>query len=290
MIKQLARSVREYKKPAMLTPLFVAFEVMLEVAIPFIMSFLIDRGIDAGSMSEIWRYGIILAACSLVSLVFGVLAGATAAKASSGFARNLRHDVYYSVQDFSFSNIDRFSASSLVTRMTTDITNVQMAFQMLTRMAFRAPLMMIFSFVMSYRISSSLSLIFLACIPVLAAGLWLIMSKAHPVFERVFKTYDKLNSVVQENVRGMRVVKSFVREDYEERKFNAISGDIYKDFTRAQKTLAFNMPLMQVCMYACMLFISWFGARAIVASGNDAAVGFTTGQLMSLMSLSLIHI
>ena len=284
MIKRLARSVREYWKYAIATPILVALEVVLEVAIPYVMSFLIDRGIDAGNMSEIWRYGIILAVCAMCSLVFGVLAGRTAATASCGFARNLRHDIYYNVQDFSFSNIDRFSTSSLITRMTTDVTNVQQSFQMLTRMAFRAPLMLTFSFIMSFQLSHDLSMIFVACLPVLGIGLWIIMSKAHPLFERVFKTYDKLNNVVRENVRGMRVVKSYVREDYEKEKFDGISNIIFKDFSKAEKTVALNMPLMQLCMYACMIFISWFGARAIVASGNNEALGFTTGQLMSLMS------
>lgn len=284
MIKRLARSVREYTKYAVVTPLLMAGEVVLEVAIPYVMAFLIDRGIDAGDMNGIWRYGIILALCAMFSLVFGVLAGRTAAKAACGFGGNLRRDIYYKIQDFSFANIDKFSTSSLVTRMTTDVTNVQNAFQMLTRMAFRAPMMMVFSCVMSFNISRDLSLIFVACLPVLALGLWIIMSKAHPIFERVFRTYDELNNVVRENVRGMRVVKSYVREDFEKSKFNAISDTIFKDFSKAEKTLAFNMPLMQVCMYACMLFISWFGARAIVASGNNEALGLSTGQLVSLMS------
>ncbi len=284
MIKRLARSVREYWKYAIATPILVALEVVLEVAIPYVMSFLIDRGIDAGNMSEIWRYGIILAVCAMFSLVFGVLAGRTAATASCGFARNLRHDIYYNIQDFSFSNIDRFSTSSLITRMTTDVTNVQQSFQMLTRMAFRAPLMLTFSFIMSFQLSHDLSMIFVACLPVLGIGLWIIMSKAHPLFERVFKTYDKLHHVVRENVRGMRVVKSYVREDFEKEKFDGISNIIFKDFSKAEKTVALNMPLMQLCMYACMIFISWFGARAIIASGNNEALGFTTGQLMSLMS------
>ena len=284
MIKKLAGSIREFKKDAILTPVYVAGEVILETVIPLLMANLIDFGIDGGDMAYILKMGAALLISAMLSLVFGVFAGRSAAKASAGYARNLRRDMYHSVQNFSFSNIDKFSTASLVTRLTTDVTNVQNSFQMLIRMAFRAPLMLVFSTVMSFQIHATLPFVFLACIPVLGVGLHLIMSKAHPVFERVFRTYDKLNNVVEENVRGMRVVKSFVREEHENEKFGAISNDIFNDFSKAEKTLAFNNPLMQVCVYACMLLISWFGARIIVASGGDAALGLSTGGLMSLLS------
>lgn len=284
MIKKLSKSVRQYKKDAVLTPVFVMFEVILEVIIPLLMSRLIDFGIDDGSMEYILQMGAALVISSLISLAFGVLAGNSAARASAGFASNLREDMYHNVQTFSFSNIDRFSTASLVTRLTTDVSNVQMAFQMLIRMAFRSPLMLIFSTSMAMSIDPQLSLIFLACIPVLGLGMYLVMTKAHPIFERVFKTYDKLNGVVQENLRGIRVVKSFVREDYEDKKFDTISESIYKDFSKAEKTIAYTAPLMQFCMYTCILFISWFGARAIIASGNNPDLGLSTGELMSLLT------
>ncbi len=284
MIKKLAKSIREFKKDAILTPVFVAGEVILEAVIPLLMANLIDFGIDGGNMGYIWKMGAALLISAMLSLAFGVFAGRTAANASSGFARNLRRDMYHSVQRYSFSNIDRFSTASLVTRLTTDVTNVQNAFQMTIRMAFRAPLMLIFSTFMSFSIHGTLPFVFLACIPVLGVGLYLIMSKAHPIFERVFRTYDRLNNVVEEDVRGMRVVKSFVREEHENEKFDTISTEIFQDFSKAEKTLAFNMPLMQVCVYTCMLLISWFGARIIVASGGNAALGLSTGGLMSLLS------
>lgn len=283
MLKKLLGSVREYKKDSLLAPVYVTFEVVLEVLIPLLMANLIDYGIDEGDMNYVIKMGIILLVCAAVSLLFGVLAGKNAAYASAGFAKNLRQDMYYNVQEFSFSNIDKFSTASIVTRLTTDVTNVQNAYQMIIRTAFRSPTMLIFSIIMSFGISPKLTGIFIACIPVLGIGLYVIIRIAHPVFERVFKTYDKLNRVVQENLRGIRVVKSFVREDYEDKKFKSISEDIYNDFSKAEKTLAFNAPLMQFCMYACMIFISWFGARMIVASGNNRAAGLTTGQLLNLM-------
>ncbi len=284
MLKKLAKSIREYKRDSLLTPLFVAFEVVLETTIPLLMADLIDFGIDKGDMNYILKMGLSLVVCAMISLVFGVLAGRTAARASAGFARNLRQDMYYNVQHFSFSNIDRFSTASLVTRLTTDVSNLQNAYQMTIRMAFRSPMMLFFSMFMSFRISHRLSMIFLGCIPILGVGLYLIVHKAHPIFERVFRIYDRLNGVVQENVRGMRVVKSYVREAHEEEKFDKISEDIYQNFTKAEHTVALNMPLMQFCMYACMLLISWFGARAIIASGNNPDIGLTTGQLMSLLT------
>ncbi len=284
MIKRLAACIRQYKKQAIATPLFMVGEVAMEVLIPMVMAYLIDRGIERGDMTQIWINGAILLAAAFISLFFGVMGGRTAAKASSGFARNLRHDMYYNIQNYSFSNIDKFSTSSIITRLTTDVTNVQNAFQMMIRMAVRAPMMMVFSMIMALSINARISMVFLFCIPVLACGLYLIMSRTHPVFRRVFKTYDRLNNVVQENLRGVRVVKSFVRQEHEVQKFNGISESIYQDFTRAEKNLAWNSPLMMACVYTCVLVISWLGARAIVASGNNPDVGMTTGQLMSLIT------
>lgn len=287
MIKKLAKCIREYKRDTILSPVFVSLEVFMEVLIPFIMARLIDYGIDRGDMSYIVRTGLILAAMALLSLLFGVLAGKAAATASAGFAKNLRHDMFHHVQDFSFTNIDKFSASSIVTRLTTDVTNVQNAFQMIIRIAVRSPIMFISSIVMAMTVSVKMSLIFLAVIPLLAVGLYFLMTGAHPLFRRVFKTYDKLNRVVQENLHGIRVVKSYVREDHETEKFKKISDDIYTLFTKAEKRMAWNMPLMQFCMYACTLLISWFGARMIVASGNDPALGMTTGSLMSMITYAM---
>ena len=284
MIKKLAARVRQYKKHAVATPLFMVGEVSMEVLIPLIMSWLVDRGIERGDMSQIYLYGGLLLATAFVSLFSGVMSGRMAAIASAGFARNLRHDMYYSIQDFSFANIDKFSTSSIITRLTTDVNNVQNAFQMILRMAVRAPMTLIFSLIMAMTINARISMVFLIMLPVLALGIFLIMSRTHPVFRRVFKTYDKLNNVVQENLRGMRVVKSFVREDYEIGKFNGISDSIYKDFTHAERNIALMGPLMMTCIYTCTLLISWLGARAIVASGNNPALGMTTGQLMSLIT------
>ena len=278
MIRKLAGCIREYKRASILTPIFVTMEVVMEVIIPLLMARLIDLGIDQGNMDMIVRLGLALVLSTMVSLAFGALSGKYAAAASAGFAKNLRKDMYERVQDFSFSNIDRFSTSSIVTRLTTDVTNVQNAFQMIIRVAVRAPIMLVFSLGMAFSVNPSLSLIFLAAIPVLGLGLYLVASRAHPIFERVFKTYDRLNTVVQENLRGIRVVKSYVREDHERAKFGGVSESIYKDFSRAEKLLALNSPLMQFSMYACMLLISWFGARLIVGSS------MTTGELMSLIS------
>ena len=287
MVKTLAKSIREYKKDSILTPILVSLEVVLEVIIPLLMANLIDYGIDKGDMGYIGKTGIFLLIAAFLSLFFGAAAGKTAAHASAGLAKNLRKDMYYNVQNFSFSNIDKFSTSSIVTRLTTDVTNVQNAYQMTIRMAMRAPVMLIFSLFCAIRVSAKLSIVFLICVPVLGIGLYLIMTRVHPIFRRVFKTYDKLNNVVQENVHGIRVVKSFVREDYENSKFQKISEKIYRDFSKAEKTLAFNMPLMQFCMYACMLIICWLGARMIVASGNNELLGLTCGQLLSMITYSM---
>ncbi len=278
MIRKLVSRAREFKKDALLTPFFVVLEVIMEVIIPKVMASLIDKGIDAHDMAGIWKYGVILVACAMLALLFGALAGVYAARASTGFARNLRHDMYYAVQDFSFSNIDKFSTSSIVTRMTTDVTNVQNAFQMCTRIAVRAPVMLVFSLVVAFWINSQLAMVFLAVLPILSIGVGVLMKKVGPVFERVFKLYDRMNTVVQENVSGIRVVKAYVREDHETEKFKGASGAIYNEFSKAQKIMTATMPLMQFCMYASMLMISWFGARLIV-SGS-----MTTGDLTSLFA------
>ena len=284
MIKRLVKCIGKYKKHAIATPLFMVGEVAMEVMIPMLMATLIDRGIEAGNMNYIWGTGALLLAAAFVSLYFGVMGGRMAATASAGFARNMRHTMYYNIQNFAFSNIDKYSTSSIITRLTTDVTNVQNSFQMIIRMAVRAPMMLVFSTVMALTINVKMSMVFLACLPVLIGGLYLIMTRTHPIFRRVFKTYDKLNNVVQENLRGVRVVKSFVRGEHEVEKFNSISQSIYNDFTRAEKNLAFNSPLMMACIYTCTLIISWLGAKMIIASGNNPDIGMTTGQLMSLIT------
>lgn len=281
MIKRLLKSVREFKKDALLTPFFVVLEVVMEVIIPMVMALLIDKGIDGQDMAAIWKYGIILVACAMLALVFGAAAGTFAARASTGFARNLRHDMYYNVQNFSFSNIDKFSTGSIVTRLTTDVTNVQNAFQMCTRIAVRCPVMLVFALFMAMKINSRMALVFLAVLPILAIGMGILMKVVGPVFERAFKIYDRMNTVVQENVRGIRVVKTYVREDHETEKFEGVSGMLYRTFSKAQKTMAGVMPLMQFCMYACMLLISWFGARLIVGGS------MTTGELTSMFSYAM---
>ena len=278
MIKRLSQCIREYKKDAILSPLYVLVESLLDVAIPFVMAGLIDKGIEAGNMSMILRYGAILVGFALVALTFGALSGRSCARATAGFARNLRHDMFHHLQVYSFSNIDKFSSAGLVTRLTTDVSNVQNAFMMIIRTLIRCPAMLIFAMVMSFRINHDISLIFLAVIPILGVGLYLIIKHVHPVFERVFKTYDKLNGVVQENLSGIRVVKNFVREDHEIEKFDTISGTIYKDFSLAERILALNSPLMQGCVYACMILVSWLGAKQIVI-GN-----MSTGNLMSFFT------
>lgn len=278
MIKRLSQCIREYKKDAILSPLYVLVESLLDVAIPFVMAGLIDKGIEAGNMSMILRYGAILVGFALVALTFGALSGRSCARATAGFARNLRHDMFHHLQVYSFSNIDKFSSAGLVTRMTTDVSNVQNALMMIIRTLIRCPAMLIFAMVMSFRINHDISLIFLAVIPILGVGLYLIIKHVHPVFERVFKTYDRLNGVVQENLSGIRVVKNFVREDHEIEKFDTISGTIYKDFSLAERILALNSPLMQGCVYACMILVSWLGAKQIVI-GN-----MSTGNLMSFFT------
>ena len=284
MIKKLTKSIREYKKDAILTPIFVAVEVILEVVIPLLMANLIDDGVYNGDMNMVYKIGIELVFCAILSLVFGMFSGISAAKASAGFAKNLREDLYNKVQGFSFYNIDKFSTSSLVTRLTTDISNVQMAFQMIIRIAVRSPLMLIISLFFAISISAKLSLIFLILIPIIGLGLYLIVTHTHPIMEKIFRTYDKLNNVVEENVSAIRVVKSFVLEDEENKKFNKVSNTIYQDFSKAEKLLALNSPLMQFAIYLCIVLISWFGAKLIISTGMTE---FTTGELMTMLTYSI---
>ena len=288
MIKKLLKVVREYKKEALLTPFFVMLEVVMEVCIPLVMGMLIDNGFSEGqdivNVSAIYKYGGILIACAILALIFGVLSGKFAAKAGAGFGKNLRHDLYYKVQEFSFKNVDKFSSASLVTRLTTDVTNVQQIFQAVIRIAIRTPLMFIFSFVMGFRISSRLSIIFLVLIPVIAIALYFLMNKIHPIMTSVFNRYDDLNNVVEENVRGIRVVKSFANEEYEKKKFETVSNDIYEKFSKAERYMALNMPVMQIGIYSCILLVSWFGAKVIVSSG---ATELTTGGLQSLITYGI---
>ncbi|MDR0879679.1 MAG: ABC transporter ATP-binding protein/permease [Clostridioides sp.] len=295
MIKRLIESVREYKKASFKAPIFMVLEVLMEVSIPFLMATLIDEGIAKGNMSHILKIGLILILLALLSMTFGILSAHFAAKAAAGFACNLRHDMYYNVQNFSFYNIDKFSSSSIVTRLTTDVTNVQNAFQMILRMAVRAPIMLTLSLAMCFQINNRLSLIFLAVVPILGVGLFFIAGNVHPIFVRVFDTYDVLNNLVQENLRGIRVVKSYVRESHEEDKFGEISKLIYTDFSKAEKRLAFNMPLMQFCMYGTSLLISWIGAKLIVSGDMStgqlmSVIGYSMMILMSLMMLSMVFV
>ena len=288
MLKRLSKCVREYWKYTLATPVLVTLEVIMEVLMPLIMAQMIDKGIgtgdEPGSMKMVLIYGGFLLLCALLSMIFGGLAGKTAATASCGFAKNLRKDMFYRIQNFSFSNIDKFSTAGLVTRLTTDVTNVQMAFQMLTRLTFRAPVMLVTALIAAFTLNAKLSVIYLCVTPILFAGLLLIIKFAHPIFTRVFKTYDELNGAVGENLSGVRVVKSFNREEYETKKFKGISGGIFKDFVKAEKLIAFNFPLMNICMYTCVILISWFGAKMIVESGNST---FTTGMLTSFFTYNM---
>ena len=284
MIKTLSRSLSEYKKGSVLTILLSVLEAAFEITIPLCMAKVIDEGIDLGNMNAVWKYGMILLTFALFQLITGVLSAHIAARSSVGFCANLRQDMYDNVQTFAFSNIDKFSTASIVIRLTTDVTNIQNAYQMLIRMAIRGPVMLLFSMIVSFKINSTIAWIFLAVIPIMAFLLYLIIRKVNPIFNHVFQTYDELNNVVQENVRGIRVVKSFNREDYEISKFKSISERIYHYFSKGEKLIAFNSPIMQFFMYACMILISWIGAKAIVASGNNAALGMTTGDLTALLS------
>ena len=284
MIKKLAKSIREYKWPTIITPLAVSVEVVLEVLVPFVMAKLIDDGIYQNSMENTIKLGIILILLTVLSLVAGAVSGIFAAKASSGFAKNLRKDLYYKVQNFSFSNIDKFSTASIVTRLTTDVSHIQHAFQMIIRVAVRAPLILIFSLIMAFTINKSVALIFLAIMPVLAIVLFVISRLAMPIFEKVFHKYDDLNNIVEENTSGIRVVKSYVLEDEEIEKFNNKSNEIYTLFSKAERILAFNNPIMQFAMYTSMILISWIGARIIITSNMTE---LTTGQLSSLITYSI---
>ena len=287
LIRTLGGSLREYRKPSIMAPVFVTVESILEILIPTIVASLIDRGISGASMPAILKFGLMLFICSLCSLTCGFLAGRYAAIAAAGFAKNLRKDQFDKVQAFGFTNIDRFSTGSIITRLTTDVTNLQNAYGMMIRMGFRAPIMVVAAWIFSFRISPSISMVFLACVPVLAIGLCGLIVIVHPVFERVFHTYDVLNNVVDENLQGIRVVKSYNRESHEIGKFDRISGLIFKDFMKAERIMSLNGPLMMVCVYASMLLISWMGARQIVASGNNAALGLTTGDLTALVTYAM---
>ncbi len=284
MIKRLARCIREYKWAAILSPLCMAGEVTMELLIPLVMADLYDYGIAVQNMNYVLQKSLLLVLCALASLTFGVASAVFASKAATGFAKNLRHDMYHHVQNYSFSNIDKFSSSSIVTRLTSDVANLQMTFQMMIRMAIRCTMMLVLALVMALRISVRLSVVYMVAIPVLALSLICLVPAVFKIFDRVFKTYDRLNNVVQENVHGIRVVKSFVREEKETEKFTDISGSIYRDFCKAEKILALNNPIMQLCVYACMIAISWMGAHMVVASGNNGALGLTTGQLSSMFT------
>lgn len=283
-IKVLKKSIRDYKLPSIITPVFIIGEVVLETLIPMIMARLIDE-ISAGvSMQPIIKYGLILLAMALASLFCGFVAGKFAAEASCGFAKNLRHDLYYKVQDFSFADIDRFSTSSLVTRLTTDVTNVQNAYQMIIRIAIRTPMLLIFSFVFSFRISWKISLIFLAAMPVIGVALFIMMKVVMPFFRKIFRKYDNMNESVQENVQAIRVVKSFVREEHEKEKFDKVSSSVKKDFTKAERILALCWPIMMICIYTVISFIVFYGSKTIITTNST---GLTTGDLSALINYAI---
>lgn len=295
MIKRILKEVKEYKKASLLAPSFMVIEVLMEISLPFLMSFIIDKGVNQGDMSQVLFYGILMAICAFISLLCGALSGKYAAYASAGFAKNLRKAMFYNIQDFSFHNIDKFSTAGLVTRMMTDVTNVQNAYQMVLRMCVRAPLSLICAMTMTFVINAELSTVFLYAIVFLGIVLFLIMRFAHPIFVRVFEKYDELNASVQENITNMRVVKAYVKEEHEIGKFNKASLNIYKMFKKAENILIFNSPAMQLSMYACIIMISWLGAKMIV--GGSLTTGelmsmftYTTTILMSLMMLSMIFV
>ncbi|GCF93891.1 ABC transporter [Enterococcus florum] len=282
MLKKLLANVGEYKRQSLLTPLFTMGEVLLDVIMPLIMASLIDQGIEKSDAGTIIRYGILLFVCAIIALGFGTLGGRTAAIASAGFAKNLRHNLFEKIQSFSFLNIDRFSSSSLITRMTTDVTNIQNAYQMIIRILVRSPLILIFSLFMAFHINRELSIIYVFIVPMLGIGLGLIIHFAYPLFMKVFQTYDRLNNVVQENLQGIRVVKSYIREEHEEEKFSDVSQTVFNHFTKAQRIVAFNMPVMQIAIYTCMLLISWLGAELIVETSS-----LTTGELVSMFNYTM---
>ena len=284
MIKRLARCIREYKWAAILSPLCMIGEVSMEVLIPLVMADLYDYGIVMQDMNIVVSKAIQLIIFALLSLSFGVASATFASKAGTGFAKNLRHDMFHHVQNFSFSNIDKFSTASIVTRLTSDVANLQMTFQMMIRMAFRSPMMLILAMFSAMRISLKLSLVFLAALPILVVALAVLAPMVFKIFDRAFKVLDRLNTIVQENIHGIRVVKSYVREEKEIQKFTDISSTISKDFSMAERILALNSPIMQFCIYACMIAISWFGAKMVVASGNNPDLGLTTGELSSMFT------
>ena len=284
MIKRLARCIREYKWAAILSPLCMVGEVTMEVLIPLVMANLYDYGIVAQDMGYVVTHSILLVLCAIASLCFGAASAVFASKAGTGFAKNLRHDMFYNVQRFSFSNIDKFSSASIVTRLTSDVANLQMTFQMMIRMGIRCPMMLVLAYIMANRISPELSTIYLQVIPVLVIALCCLVPMVFKIFDRGFKLLDKLNNVVQENVHGIRVVKSYVREDKEIEKFTDTSTQLYKNFSRAEHILALNSPIMMMCVYGCILSISWVGAKMVVASGNNPLYGLTTGSLSSMFT------
>ena len=295
MIKKLSKFIKEYKKDSILTPMFVIFEVIMEVVIPYLMAKIIDIGVQNGDLNYIFKIGAILVVSAFLSLTFGMLSGRFAAKASSGFAKNLRKGMFYNIQNYSFTNIDKFSTSSLVTRLTTDVTNVQMAFQMIIRILVRAPIMLIFALAMAFSINSRLALIFVCTMPILAVALFFIVTKAHPYFEKVFKKYDVLNRVVGENLNAIRVVKAYNREEHEEKKFEEVNSKVYDLFKKAEKIVAFNGPAMQLTIYTCILLLSWIGAKMIVGGSMQAGelssiITYAWQILSSLMMLSFVFV
>ena len=281
MLKTLAKSIRQYIGAALLSPICMIGEVYMEVRIPGIIATIVDAGITPGNMTVVWQQGILLVLTAICSLIFGIASAFFASYAATGFSRNLRHDMYYKVQTFDFANIDKFSTASIITRLTSDVAHIQMFFQMMIRMAVRCPMMVILASIRVFRLSPKLCMVYLIALPLLAVGLYVLIRLVHPIFERVFKTYDKLNNVVQENLHGMRVVKSFVREEKEKEKFSSISGAVYKDFIKAERIMAGNNPLMQLAVYSCIIVISYLGATMIVTSGNTT---FTTGNLTSMFT------
>ena len=286
MIKTLSRCVREYKWPAILAPVCMIGEVYMETRIPLVLAKVVDEGVSVGNMGAVVSNGGLLVLYALISLIFGIASAVMASYAATGFARNLRRDMYYKVQDFDFGNIDKFSTASIVTRLTSDVANIQMTFQMLIRMAIRCPMMLILATANAFSVSPRLCIIYCVVLPLMGLGLFILIRMVFPVFDRVFKTYDKLNNVVQENIHGIRVVKSFVRENRETDKFSSVSESIYKDFCKAEQTMAFGNPLMQFAVYTCILVISYVGATMVVASGNNANLGLTTGQLTSMFTFT----
>ena len=295
MIKKLSKFIKEYKKDSILTPIFVIFEVIMEVVIPYLMAKIIDVGVQNGDLNYIFKIGAILVVSAFLSLAFGMLSGRFAAKASSGFAKNLRKGMFYNIQNYSFTNIDKFSTSSLVTRLTTDVTNVQMAFQMIIRILVRAPIMLIFALAMAFSINSNLAWIFVVTMPILAVALYFISIKAHPYFEKVFKKYDVLNRVVGENLNAIRVVKAYNREEHEEKKFEDVNSKVYDLFKKAEKIVAFNSPAMQLTIYTCILLLSWIGAKMIIGGTMQAGelssiITYAWQILSSLMMLSFVFV